>query len=222
MKKRITAALIIAVIALSVADPPAALPYDEGDFQIWHTEDQSVRLREKTKMTLQEEFRYGGNAGQLYYQHYELGIVYAFNEHLDLSANYRHIYSLKKGNFEPEYKPHINATIKWGVPALKFEDRNRLEYRFFNDLPSSLQYRNLITAKFPMKMKNIQLEPYVADEIFAAFEPVALTRNRLYLGLVFNLSKNIKPRIYYLLQSTKSAGKWNDINALGLSLKLEF
>ena len=218
MMKRIIYITITALLLL----PSDIMAYDEGDFQIWHTENQDVKVRKKTKLILEEQFRYGDLASELYYQHYDAGLLYSLTDNLDVSANYRQIYELKKGDFEPEYRPHINATVKWGIPAIKFEDRNRFEYRFFNDKPSSVHYRNQLTVKFPLEVKNMKFEPYVADEIFASMDPVALTRNRMYIGLTFDLTKNIKPKIYYLLQSTKSSGRWNDANVLGLSLKLDF
>ncbi|MDD5496386.1 MAG: DUF2490 domain-containing protein, partial [Candidatus Omnitrophica bacterium] len=196
--------------------------YEDGDFQIWHTENQDVKLNKGFKLGLEEEFRFGDSASELYYQHYDFGLAYDVNKYLTVSGNYRQIWELEKGEFEPEYRPHLNASLKYELWGFKLEDRNRLEYRAFDSKSGSMRYRNKFTVKYPFKIKDFELEPYVADEIFANLDTVAFKRNRLYAGLGVKLIKNVKADVYYLLQSSKKSGHWTNINALGLKLKISF
>jgi len=39
--------------------------YQDGDFQIWNTNAQDVKIGKATKFTLEEEFRYGETATEL-------------------------------------------------------------------------------------------------------------------------------------------------------------
>ena len=220
MKKYIK--ILVVLMAVLLLPVPAAFSYEDGDFQIWHTEVQDIALHKKAKLAFEEEFRYGDNASELYYQHYDAGISYSLNDYLNFSINYRQVYDLVKGKFKPEYRPHMNGTIRWGVSALKFEDRNRFEYRIFDDRGAFVYYRNKFTAKFPQKFGKLEFEPYISDEIFADLAGCALKRNRLYFGMAVNLTKNIKPEIYYLRQDSKSRSKWTAANILGLKLKLAF
>jgi hypothetical protein len=60
------AAMIIAALMCGEAHA-----YDKGDFQIWNTNYQSLLIGKNTRLRTEEEFRYGGNASQLFYHHYE-------------------------------------------------------------------------------------------------------------------------------------------------------
>lgn len=66
-----------------------AYAYDNGDFQVWNTDGQEKKISKDAKITAEEEFRWGDNANQLFYHHYDLGFLYSFNKNFDLSLNYR-------------------------------------------------------------------------------------------------------------------------------------
>jgi len=214
-----TISFIIAFVVTGVIN---AYPYDDGDFQVWHTENQELKVGKKSKIALEEEFRFGDNASEFYYHHYDAGFVYNANKHLDLGINYRQVYELKKGKFKEENRPHVNATVKYDFYGFKIDDRNRFEYRHFDYQDDSWRYRNKFSVKFPWKFTKVEIQPYLADEIFLELENGELTRNRAYSGIGFTLLKNLKGEIYYLLQSTKSSGRWTDTNVLGTKLKLAF
>lgn len=110
--------LVIIVGLFLAATAFNAYAYDNGDFQVWNTDGQEKKISEDAKITAEEEFRWGDNANQLYYHHYDLGILYSFNKNFDLSLNYRHIYERKKGKFRIENEPNINAILKWDLWAL--------------------------------------------------------------------------------------------------------
>jgi len=217
-KNIIAAALAIAVLGASFG----AHAYEDGDFQIWHTQAQDFSFGKKAHVTMEEEFRYGGDASQFYYQHYQAGLAYDVNKYLGVEADYRQIWDLKNGKFEPEYRPHLNATIKLAAYGFKLSDRNRLEFRYFDDRSTGLRYRNKLTLKYPLTLGGFGFEPYVADEIFADLEGVIIRTNRLYAGMGLDLVKHLKGEVYYLLQSSKKSGKWTNANVLGLKLKLSF
>lgn len=218
-KSLITMAVSVLFVAMTGF---MACAYDTGDFQIWHTEGQDVKFAEKWKLEFEEEFRFGDNASEFYYQHYDVGLLYEVNKNLNLSANYRQVWELKKGAFQPEYRPHINVTLKHVLWGFKLEDRNRLEYRAFDDSKGITRYRNKFTIKYPVKLKGLEIEPYVADEIFADLDDVVLNRNRLYAGFGIKIIKDLKIDVYYLLQSSKSSGRWVDANVFGSKVKISF
>jgi len=130
---------------------------------------------------------------------------------------------LKKGTFKLENEPYVTTTLLWDLLGLKFDDRNRLEYRHFDYQTDSWRYRNKITVKLPWKFAKFEIQPYLSDEIFIGFSTISeLNQNRLSPGLSMNLTKNMKAEIYYILQNTKSSGKWKDTNVLGTKLKIAF
>jgi len=201
-----------------------AYAYDDGDFQIWNTEVQEFEINKDSRMALEEEFRWGDNASEFYYQHYDLGYAYDMNKGLTLGLGYRQIYEKKSGKFLMENEPYMYATLKLGLKGFKFDDRNRLEYRHFDYQEDSWRYRNKLTVKGPWKFTKFQIQPYLADEIFLNLNGIDLNRNRFYAGIGFTLLKDLKGEIYYLLQTSKSSGTcvWSDANVLGSKIKLIF
>lgn len=215
--------IVFAIIGLTLLLTAKAYAYDDGDFQVWNTDVQELKVNDKTKIALEEEFRWGDNAHQFYYQHYDLGLFYALNQYLNAGAGYRQVYELKSGKFKPEEEPYVTATFLGDLKGFKFDDRNRLEYRHFNYQADSWRYRNKLTVKFPWKFTKIEIQPYVSDELFVGFGTISqFNENRFSCGLTVNLAKNLKAEIYYMLRCSKGAGSWVDTNALGTKLKLAF
>ncbi|MDD4939552.1 MAG: DUF2490 domain-containing protein [Candidatus Omnitrophica bacterium] len=217
MKRR-----IFVIVGLVLFLTTKVYAYDDGDFQIWHTENQEFKINKGSKITLEEEFRWADDAGEFFYHHYDAGFVYSINKHLDLGANYRQVYEKKKGDFREENRPHLNAALKYDVYGFKIDDRNRIEYRHFEYQADAWRYRNKFTIKFPWKFTKLQIQPYLADEIFLDLQNKAFSRNRFYSGVGVNVTKNIKGEVFYLLQSSRSGKIWVDSNVLGTKLKILF
>ncbi len=214
--------MILVLTGLTLLLAGRVYAYDDGDFQIWHTENQEFKVNKKSKITLEEEFRWADDASDFYYHHYDAGFVYSLNKYLDLGINYRQVYEKKKGDFKEENRPHVNATLKYDFYGFKLDDRNRLEYRHFDYQAASWRYRNKLTLKLPWKFTKLEIQPYLADETFLNFQNKAFSRNRFYSGFGMSLTKNLKAEIYYLLQSTRSGINWIGANVLGTKLKLSF
>ncbi|MBU3982652.1 MAG: DUF2490 domain-containing protein, partial [Proteobacteria bacterium] len=90
---------------------------------------EEIKINKSSKIALEEEFRWGDNANDFYYHHYDVAFIYGINKYLDVGLGYRQIYEKKKGEFKEENQPNINAAVKWELLGYKLEDRSRLEYR---------------------------------------------------------------------------------------------
>jgi hypothetical protein len=215
--------MIFAIIGLTLLLTAKVYAYDDGDFQVWNTDVEEFKINDKTKIALEEEFRWGDNANQFYYHHYDLGLSYALNKYLNVGGGYRQVYELKSGSFKPEEEPYITTTLLGSLKGFKFDDRNRLEYRHFSYQTDAWRYRNKLTVKSPWKFTKMEIQPYISDELFVGFGTISqFNENRFSSGLTFNLTKNIKAEIYYMLRCTKGADTWVDTNVLGTKLKLAF
>ena len=199
-----------------------AYAYDDGDFQVWNTDVEEFKINKNAKIAFEEEFRWADNANEFYYHHYDVGFFYNLKEYLNVGGGYRHVYELRRGKFKLENEPYLTTTLLWGLEGFKVEDRSRMEYRHFDYQADSWRYRNKFTVKVPWKFTKLEIQPYLADEIFLDFQNKAFSRNRFSSGLAINLAKNLKAEIYYLLQSSRSANKWVDANVLGIKVKLVF
>lgn len=215
------AAVVVLALSLMLAGLQVCA-YQDGDFQIWQTDEQEFRLTEASKVKLSEEFRFGDDAGELYYHHYEAGLYYNLGKYLDVGAAYRQIFEGERAKYKPEYRPQVDLTVKGGFRGFELSDRNRLEYRCYDDKGSVLRYRNKVTLKLPAMFAPLNIRPYIADEVYTNMDFVAINKNRFYSGLTVDLIKHLKGEAYYLLQSDKKRGRWTNAHVLGLKLKLVF
>jgi hypothetical protein len=214
-----TILFLAAVVALGGSE---IFAYDNGDWQYWNRESVEGNISKSLKANIDVEFRFGDNMSELYHQYSELGLSYRLCEWFDLGLNYRQVYEKKGETWGQENRPHINATFKWGWSDFKVEDRSRLEYRAREAKDDVFRYRNRLLLKPPLKWTDLNIQPYVADEIFLDFEKGEFNRNRLYLGANGDLDKELKAEAYYLWQTGKSKDHWGDYNIIGTELKAAF
>ena len=200
-----------------------AYAYDNGDFQIWNTDYQNVDVTRDVKLTMEQEFRFGENASEFYYQHYEWGAVFGFDKMLDIALCYRLVFDKYKHKWREEDQPSVNATLKFDLWRLKLDDRNRIEYRHFRFKEDSVRYRNKFGIKLPLDFLKIKVSPYASDEIFITSDSTGFNENRFSSGLEFGLTKYVKADIYYMFKSNKiKDDKWNSANVLGTKIRIEF
>ncbi len=213
----------IRIIVIVVLISETCLAFDEGDFQLWDTTGFSFDLNKDWKVTFEEELRFQDEGSRLYYHHSELGFVYSgYADWVDFGLNYRQVFSRNStDDWVTENRPHVNITLKTKLAGLNLSDRSRLEFRDRNEKDDIWRYRNKFTVKFP-KLAILQMQPYIADEVFINLNQEGYNNNRLYAGSSFELVKNIKADIFYMWQSTKSNGGRKDINVLGFKLKFAF
>lgn len=218
-------ARIVVLAAIIIFTGQAAFAFDDGDWQYWNTESASVKLADEWKASVEQEFRWGDDMHNPYYNHTDVGIAYSgLADWFDLSVNYRHINEEKSGGWKTEYQPNINGTIKWKFQDFSFSNKSRFEFREREDADEVWQYRNKLSITPPIILTEYKIQPYVADETFFDSDSQELNRNRFFSGLTFNITKTLKGELYYLWQRSKSSssGKWTDYNAVGTKLKIAF
>jgi hypothetical protein len=200
-----------------------AFAYNDGDFQVWNTDVEELKVDKNLRIALEEEFRWADNASEFYYHHYDAGLYYALNKYWNFGGGYRQIYELTRDKFKAENEPYITATLSLTGGGFTFESRNRMEYRHFDYKADSGRYRNKFTLRHPSQFDKIEIQPFLSEEVFFGFGGTnQFNQNRLSSGLGSSLTKNIKAEIYYMLVTVKSSGGWVDSNVLGTKLKLAF
>lgn len=70
-----------------------------------------------------------------------------------------------------EYRPNLNVSKSWKIPTpagkISVKDRVRFSYRSFDiDKDSVWRIRNKLGIKSPWKWTNLEVNPYIEDEIF--------------------------------------------------------
>lgn len=219
MMKKLSFVIIGLILTLS----GPAYAYKDGDFQVWNTDVEEFKINNDLKIAAEEEFRWGDNADEFYYHHYDAGVFYNIEKYFNVGAGYRYIYELKRGDFKIENEPYVTAALTWDWKGFKFEDRNRMEYRHFNYQADAGRFRNKLTMKLPWKFTKLELQPYLSDEALIGFGTTnQFNQNRFSSGFSMDLTKHIKGELYYMLQTTKSSGIWSDVNVAGTKLKIAF
>lgn len=214
---------VVVLISCVLAFSFKAYAYDNGDFQIWQTDSEDIKIGKSTKFTMEQEFRFGENASEFFYQHYDWGFAWAFDKRLEIGLGYRLIYEKYKRKWREEDDPYANITAKLDVWKFKFEDRNRIEYRHFRFKEDSVRYRNRFVLKYPFDFHTIKIAPYTSDEIFVSSDGTGFNQNRFQSGLEFELTKYAKADISYMLQSIRGKGdKWYEANVLLTKIKVSF
>jgi hypothetical protein len=199
--------------------------FDDGDFQWWTSTGVSFDINKDWRCSFEEEFRFGDDAGELYHHHSDLGFVYkSLADWVEMGFNYRQIFERtdSEGDWKRENRPHLNVTLKGRLFGFNVSDRSRFEYRDREDQEDCWRYRNQFTIKAPFELTGLKLKPYVADEVFIPLNDDNITRNRVYAGVSFKLLEEMSGEVFYLWQSSRSCGDWNDINVLGTRLKFSF
>ncbi|MFA5092528.1 MAG: DUF2490 domain-containing protein [Candidatus Omnitrophota bacterium] len=224
--KRAIKLINVLVIVWCVFSLGQVYAYDDGDFQIWNTDVEEVQLKKDLKLVLEQEFRWGNNSSEFYYQHYDAGLTYVLDKAWLVGAGYRQIYARSNvdTSWQAESSPYAFVTYLTEFAGFKFDDRNRLEYQYYSYQNDTGRYRNRLTIKAPWKFTKLEIQPFVSDEVFIMIgNAQGFNQNRLSGGFVFSPLNNFKAEIYYMLLSTKSnSGVWKDYNVLGTKLKVTF
>lgn len=197
--------------------------FDSGDFQYWNTGSVSWELKDNWKLILEEEFRFGDDAGEFYYQHSDLGLNYSgLATWLDIGVSYRHIFEKNASEWHEENQPSFNATLKWKSFDLDLASRAKFEYRNRELGEEYWRFSDKFTVKLPLKLTRLEIQPYIAEEVLVDFDAEDVNRNRLWAGFSMNLLKGLKAEIFYLWQASKKSGEWSNLNILGTKIKFFF
>ena len=221
---RLAVQIVLIVILCAIYSKPC-FAFDDGDFQWWTSAGASFEINKDWKCTFEEEFRLGDDAGELYYHHSDLGFVYGgFADWIDLGFNYRQVFARadSAGEWKQENRPHLNVTLKGQLFDLSVSNRSRFEFRDREDNEDHWRYRNKFTVKVPLELTELKLKPYVADEVFIPLNDDNISINRVYAGVSFEVLENMTGEVFYLWQSSRAPGDWNDTNVLGTRLKFRF
>lgn len=193
---------------------------DSGDLQWWSTGGIDFDIDKDWTVSVEEQIKLGNDAGNMFYQHTDLGFRYkGFSEWLELGLNFMKVDEKDGGGvWRRENRPHLNLTVKGSFKGLAVSNRSRLEYRDRETAEDRWRYRNKTTVE----LTGLKLKPYLADDIFIYLGEDNVSTNRFYAGFSFDVYKNVKGSLYYLLQSSKVSGGWRDANVIGTNLKVAF
>jgi hypothetical protein len=196
----------------------------DKDFQFWNTVEFSFKVNKDWSGAVVEQFKFGDNAGHLYYQHTDLDFTYkSLADWIDIGFNYKQIFvEQSDGNWSSENRPHFNITFKGRLGSLAFSDRSRFEYRDLEYADDLWRYVNKLEVNLPFEFTQYKFRPYIADQVYINMDGSGFEKNRIYAGINFELSENFGSELCYVWQWRELNCGWHDLDALGFQLQFRF
>ncbi len=191
-----------------------------AEWEIWSGTSVSGVVGEGTTFKCSTSFRSDDAGESLYFSLVELGFDHSVNAHLTLGAYYAHVNQRRGDGWLVEYRPHVNATVRWSHGPLSFSDRNRLELRTVGD-ETSARYRNRLKLSIA-GISAVPVRPYVAVEPFYDLEADELNKNRTCAGMGIALPGGLGADVYYMYESRKKDGSWSGVPVAGGTLAYSF
>jgi len=193
-------------------------------FRLWSSVSATTELNEDWEFTFSEGLRFTDNASRFYYSSSSLSLNYSgFGDWLDVGVGFRKIFMKKsRHSWRQEDRPYVSFTLNGIYNRLDVSNRIRFEYRDKEDAKDVWRFRNRFQIEFPVRWTQLQLRPYMSDEIFVNFDEEHFNRNRVYAGVVYEFPEHTECKFYYLFQSWKSGDKWRDMNAVGITLNFSY
>ncbi|MDD5070749.1 MAG: DUF2490 domain-containing protein [Candidatus Omnitrophica bacterium] len=192
----------------------------DSNWQYWSGYTFSRAINDNLVFNLKPEARFFYEPCSLYYTQIDIGLDYKVSDWLTVSPYYCHIEEEKRGDLLSESRPHLNATFNFKLFGFKVSDRSRFECRI-TEAKDSFRYRNKLTFKFS-KVSKFKIQPFISEEPFYDLAADKLNKNRIYAGIDFEMIKNFKAGIYYILEASKNSGNWTNSNVLGTTLIYSF
>lgn len=190
--------------------------YTLSDFIIKHKLSDKLALKFNYNMATKEDKR------PCYSSYYRLGLAYSPYYWLELTPAYQ--YGLNKqdaGDWDHENRFLFDVTLKWKAAGLKFQDRNRMEWRFFDIRPdSTYRYRNEFKISKPVEFMGMKFTPYISNEIWYDLSGHSAQINWAAAGVSKKIMDNVLLSVFYRLESFKTGNDWSESNFIGTTIIL--
>lgn len=211
----------ISTVALMVALMlPIFVSSQDGDFGNWLLYIGNKKLNAKWNVHNEVQYRNYNAIGDLEQLLIRTGVGYNLTENNNnLLLGYGYILSenyIGDSNDKVSVNEHRifqQFTTKHGVGALKLSHRYRFEQRFIES-DFKMRFRYFLALQIPFsKKESVENTYYLSayNEIFLNTETSIFDRNRLYGGLGYHLTKNIRFEVGYMNQffETSSRDQFN-------------
>jgi len=205
----------------------------DDSFQFWPSAGVTWEANKDWTLTYREQLRLNDRGGTLYYGQSDFGLLYkSLAEWLDIGINYTVIYGYgENADSTDENRTSLSAILRSKILDRDVSDRLRLEYRDRAEKSNMWRFRNKFTVNRLFEdldtrglrlLKEGVIKPYVADEIFMNLDGTGFSQNRVYLGVVTKLRKNMSTDFYYAIQTIKDKGAWENNNIIGIDYTYHF
>lgn len=213
MNKSISCILFILAI-------PALCSAEDDNQEYWAVTSFRFRLNETWKMKIKEDFRF--RDGDFSEQQNDIFFSHKWSDTLDFGLGFRQVQKEDSTEqWQRENRPYMDLIIKGNLYGLKVSDRNRIEFRDFQNKKDVFRYRNQLKLSYPYTLFDLPLHPYIADEIYVQ-EESGCNRNRIYTGLVWDVNKTLDVDFFVINQKDKTSDGWDNLFITGFEIIFSF
>jgi len=215
---------LLALVALAALGAPTAVyALDEGDFDYWAKASFVIPIKEDWQFKFAQKFGFTDEARRLDHQMQDYGVVYSgLADWLDLDFTIKQKACKEGDDWDRETRPLLNVTIKSTLFGCSLSNRSRIAYRDFEDDDDVWWFRHKIAVKPPVTFTPLEIQPYVAEEIFIQLDDEDFNGNRVYGGLYIPLHEQIRLELFYAWHLSEEEDSWHDTNILGSYIRFAF
>ena len=216
MKKKLNMAALILVLML-----PLSFQAQESDLGNWLIYIGNKKLNSKWNIHNEVQYRNYNAVGDLEQLLLRTGLGYNINEKNNVLLGYGYILSENYVG-DTDEKVSINEhrifqqfTTKQSIGKVGLSHRYRFEQRFVED-DFKMRFRYFLGVKIPLQYKEDGSSPlYLSayNEIFLNTESSVFDRNRVYGGLGYTFSKQLRLELGYMNQFFETSGR-DQINVI--------
>ncbi len=154
-------------------------------------------------------------------------VVLDVTRHLRTGINYVFVPTRlsNSDSFIDQHRIEIDLTPRWSMgDRWAFDLRNRLEIGWVEGLAGTKQrMRNRFGASYELRNVKPLHSIFAHEEVFYRLDQLEVIQNRLVpFGLKFQLSQHVGFNTYYMLQSIKARGLWNNAHLIGTEFAFSF
>jgi hypothetical protein len=209
------------------------------DFQHWSDFGTALNLGKDWIFTVDSSFRLS-DSEDLFHKHVDFGFVYTkLAEWFDVGVNYRFIHKKERGEWGEEHRPHLNLIFKGEMFDIKVKNRFRFEYNEDDEALSdfgTFRYKITLNPEFVDSrdvlpflseekkdfLGSHNARPFASYELFADTETERISRHRFSTGISLKLNDNLVGNVYFMRENNTSFRDRDNLNVLGLSLRILF
>ena len=197
------------------------------DFATWNGVSLKILDTEHVDLVTLGQVRLYNNSSELLQYALSQQVVVDLNRFLRTGVNYTFLPTRgsEGDDFIDQHRVELEFTPRWPInDRLTLDLRNRLEIRWIEGFSGTNErVRNRLGVSYELRNTGLLHSIFATEEIFYPLADAELTQNRLTpIGLRFRLNEHVGFSTYYMLQSIKRAGDWNNAHVIGTQFLFSF
>ena len=192
----------------------ASMAQASDDWQYWNQLVFKHRFNDRVALDVASEQRWRDDASDFFLYSVTIVPTVSFTKNLSLGAGYRCERNEKDERWMTENRFLLPLTATWTGKPWMFQLRNQPEYREMEDAQDRWRIRERFMLKWPVRVGQLALIPFVSEEVFHDFAAEQINQDRAAVGLSVPWRKHMTLTIFYMNRADRN-GDWSSVHILG-------